>query len=375
LLGIVPADQLRERMRLGVGNVEAALDLHRREVLSEMFAKTRLTMLAEAIVAIKVIDHIAIDAPLDAAFCPCLENRAPVGIIEAGGIFAHIADRVLLRRHDGTIGITGEQVERIGDPARTKLLLIPMVSVELEEAARSVFAIRFSHQERDIEMTDDFGAALVNLRIAFREPMAAFVESLHREVGWIALVLRCVSKAVEMAAVEADLADFGAGILDELQIVRVAILGPVSDHARELRARPKVPIDERVRFEPNVRRKIVPCIRVSRFQVRTLFEEPINRIGGRDAIAHAVRLEIIVPQRRVNENGARCEGAQNLREIERHVRGARLVLAQDPRHVPLVAPAAKVAFEIFAKRVESTARDDDLDARLKGGNKKRIVST
>src|SRR5262249_6863757 len=85
-------------------------------------------------------------------------------------------------------------------------------------------------------MADNLGAALVNLRIALVEPLAALRQPLHREMSGIALELRRVRQTVEVPAIEADLADLGLGFFHEFQVVRVPVFRPVGDHARELDA-------------------------------------------------------------------------------------------------------------------------------------------
>src|SRR5258705_5422442 len=58
-------------------------------------------------------------------------------------------------------------------------------------------------------------------------------------------------------AIEADLTDLRPRLLDEFQVIRVAILRPVSDQAGEPGARPEVPVEEGVGLQPNLRREVV----------------------------------------------------------------------------------------------------------------------
>src|SRR5262249_31043616 len=80
---------------------------------------------------------------------------------------------------------------------------------------------------------DDLCPEPVNGGIALFEPAPPFREALHREMGGIALVLGRVDEAIEVSAVEADLADLRLRLFDELEIVVVTVFRPVRDHARE----------------------------------------------------------------------------------------------------------------------------------------------
>ena len=70
-------------------------NLFRREALAQIAAKARLAMFAQAIVAVEVVDHVAVDAALDAALGPGLQHGAPVRIVQAGREFPHAADAVV----------------------------------------------------------------------------------------------------------------------------------------------------------------------------------------------------------------------------------------------------------------------------------------
>src|SRR5437867_3157902 len=70
-----------------------------------------------------------------------------------------------------------------------------------------------------------------------RQAQYAFIPPADREVRGIPIVLWSVPQAPEMAAIEPDLSDIRPGVLDELQVARVPILGPVGDEPGEFEAR------------------------------------------------------------------------------------------------------------------------------------------
>ena len=71
----------------------------------------------------------------------------------------HAADAVALLTNRFSIRPNLQQVDRIFNRLWTKLLLVPVIPVEVKEARRSVFSIDIADQEFDVEVADDFYAA------------------------------------------------------------------------------------------------------------------------------------------------------------------------------------------------------------------------
>src|SRR5258708_36970804 len=107
---------------------------------------------------------------------------------------------------------------------------------------------------------------------------------------------------------------------------------------------------------------------VDGFEVVSGFQQPVNRVGGTNAVAHAFRLEVVGLPRGVDEQGARRESGDDLGKVERHLPRVPGINAGDARNVTLVAPAGQVALLIAEETVEPATADDNLDAGVEGGN-------
>lgn len=110
------------------------------------------------------------------------------------------------------------------------------VAVKLEEAL-GFLRVRLADEERHVEVADDLRPEFVDGGVASFEPLAALGDALHREVRGVALVVWRVNEAVEVPAVEADLTHLGLRVADEVEVIGVAVLGPVRDEPGELEAR------------------------------------------------------------------------------------------------------------------------------------------
>ena len=235
----MPRDKLDEAMLIEVVDAKPFAEFRARVAFLQIAAKRGLTMFAQAVVAIEIIDHVAIDAPLDAAFDPGAEHRLPVRVSQAGPVFMHAADPVALLANRGSVGAAFEQFAGVGDRFGSQFPLVPQVFVKLEEAGGAVRAVDVADQEFHIEMPDHFHATLSQLGVAVGEPLPAFGQPADRKVSWITAIRGRVRQAPEMRAVEAKLRDVGLRRLDERQISWIVVRVPMRHHLGELEARPR----------------------------------------------------------------------------------------------------------------------------------------
>ncbi len=99
----------------------------------------------------------------------------------------------------------------------------------------------------------------------------------------------------------------------------------------------------------------------------------VHRLGrGGDAV-DAVPLEVAVVQRRVDEEGARRQGGDQLVVVEGHLGVAAQVVAH-AQHVALLHPALQVAVLVVEHRVETAARHHRLQPRLEHGGEDAVVA-
>ena len=91
---VMPRSNLVELVSGKVGDPELVLQLRCTKTIIEVITKRGLTMIAKAVVTIKVIDHEPIQPMADAVPNPGLKHRPPMGIIQAGPVFLHASDGV-----------------------------------------------------------------------------------------------------------------------------------------------------------------------------------------------------------------------------------------------------------------------------------------
>ena len=194
-------------------------------------------MFADAVATVEIVDHVAIDAALDASLGPSLQDLPPVRIVEASPVFRHTANLVLHVLAIHPIGRPFEEIVRVSDRFRAEFLFVPQVAIELEKTTRAVFAVGIADEELDVEMSDGFDVPLVEFAVHPLEPVAAFFEPLHRQMRRIASVLISVTQTPEVRAVKADLRDFGLALIHERQVILVVAVGvPMGNHPRKFKS-------------------------------------------------------------------------------------------------------------------------------------------
>ena len=186
----MPGADLGELMVGEVIDLKLRLQFPHGKPITKVGAELALAMFAEAVVAVEIIDHEPIHAGADPLANPSLEHGPPVGVVQAGPIFLHAANGIILVGYRGAVGIAFEQLQRIGYRLGAKLRFIPEIVIELEEPARPVVAIEIAYQKFDVEMADHRCLQLMQISVALDQPITVFLEAdLGKMRGITAAVL------------------------------------------------------------------------------------------------------------------------------------------------------------------------------------------
>ncbi len=115
-------------------------------------------------------------------------------------------------------------------------------------------------------------------------------------------------------------------------------------------------------------------VRIFDDEVIRCSEQLVDRPGGGDADADPLDLEVRVAERGVREERPGGEGADQLREVKRHLLRIGLVLRPDPGHVAGMRPAGDVPLHVTREAVVAAGGDDGLDPVVEEGEEDRIVA-
>jgi hypothetical protein len=102
-------------------------------------------------------------------------------------------------------------------------------------------------------------------------------------------------------------------------------------------------VDERVRLLPHVRREIVPTVGVDDAEGVGRTEQLVHLLRCGRRLLHALHGEVVIVQRRVGEEGPRCQRRDHFVEIERHLLRVELVGVPQAGHVAVAGPPGDLA--------------------------------
>lgn len=135
------------------------------------------------------------------------------------------------------------------------------------------------------------------------------------------------------------------------------------------------PTEELVGCLPRAIWKVVRRVRIVGLQLTRGFQQSIDLRGSEKRLLDARHFEVIIAQRRANENGSRCQPRDQLRKVKGHPVGIVPMLRGDARHVAIASPPFQIPFVVAMKAREATAGDHRSNPRIVKSGENRVVST
>ena len=106
--------------------------------------------------------------------------------------------------------------------------------VKFKKPARALGVLRVAHEKLNVEMADRQRVQLAQVGVAFGEPVAVFLKADFWEMPGITLAVFGVSEAPVVRAVKTNLRQLRPGFTHKIQIFRLRVIRPMSDHGGKL---------------------------------------------------------------------------------------------------------------------------------------------